>query len=146
MNLDKIYPKYGFPNDILIKLNCVDARVIDVPVNPIYGQEKSGIKLWSIIPVILYLLSRGFFYRLWKKNILYDFQPFVFLYFFGIILTFFGFAIGVWILLLKYFHEKIATIATVVLCALFLIIGIQSLLFAMMFDMLSNRHLKNPNE
>jgi glycosyltransferase involved in cell wall biosynthesis len=146
INLDKIYPRYGFPNDILIKLNCVNAKVVDTSVNPIYGDEKSGIRVWKFIPIVSFILLKGFFYRLWRKNILYDFHPFVFLYLFGLFLTIMGSVMGVWILVLKYCQDTIATIATIVLCAIFLIVGVQSLLFAMMFDMLSNKHLTPANE
>src|SRR3990172_7125743 len=44
MNLDCLYPRYGFPNDILLKLNVIGARVIDVPITPLYKVgERSGI-------------------------------------------------------------------------------------------------------
>ena len=69
INLDNIYPRYGFPNDLLIKLNCAEAKVIDVPAHPIYASESSGIKYWSFIPKVSTLLIRGFFWRLWIKHI-----------------------------------------------------------------------------
>ena len=141
INLGTVYQKYGFPNDFLIKLNCLNAKVIDVPVHPVYAQEQSGIRFWNFIPGVFFLLFKGFFMRLWKKNVLYDFHPLVLLYLFGILLTTLGISLGIWILILKFFYDSIATYATIILCALFLITGIQSLLFAMMFDMLNNRHL-----
>ncbi len=43
LDLDRIYRRYGFPNDMLVHLNVVNARVRDVPSRPIYGVgEKSG--------------------------------------------------------------------------------------------------------
>jgi len=43
VNLDKIYKRYGMPNDLLIKLNQHDFRVRDVHVRPVYNVgEKSG--------------------------------------------------------------------------------------------------------
>src|SRR6478735_1874276 len=46
LDLDRIYPRYGFPNDMLVHLNIVNARVRDIPSRPIYGVgERSGIKL-----------------------------------------------------------------------------------------------------
>ncbi len=143
LNLDGVYKRYGFPNDFLVKLNVRNYVVKDVSISPIYGEEKSGFNSFLIIPKISILLFRGFSYRMFWKYVVYDFHPLVLLYFFGIILTFVGASLGFEILYLKFLHKAIATYATVTLCALFLIVGIQSILFAMMFDMLDNNSLKN---
>src|SRR5215813_7711178 len=46
LDLDRIYTKYGFPNDMLVHLNVWNARVRDFPSRPIYGVgERSGIKI-----------------------------------------------------------------------------------------------------
>jgi len=53
-----IYPRYGFPNDLLSRLACLEARLIQVPVRPIYGNEKSGISLFTaLVRMPLVLLS-----------------------------------------------------------------------------------------
>ena len=45
LDLDLIYPRYGYPNDMLVHLNVWNARVRDVPSRPIYGiGEQSGIR------------------------------------------------------------------------------------------------------
>ncbi|MFC1587527.1 hypothetical protein ACFL54_04375 [Planctomycetota bacterium] len=67
LDLGKIYARYGFPNDLLIHLNILRARVTDVPVRPIYGDETSGIRLHKVIPRILHLLAAGGIRRLWWK-------------------------------------------------------------------------------
>jgi glycosyltransferase involved in cell wall biosynthesis len=44
LDLPRIYKRYGFPNDMLVHLNVVNARVRDVSSRPIYGVgERSGI-------------------------------------------------------------------------------------------------------
>src|SRR5947208_4197897 len=51
LDLDRIYPRYGYPNDMLVHLNIWNARVRDVPSRPIYGiGEKSGIRLRKVVP------------------------------------------------------------------------------------------------
>ena len=71
LDLDRIYPRYGFPNDLLVHLNVVNARVRDVPSRPVYGVgERSGIKLRSVIPRISWLLVKGFFWRLREKYVI----------------------------------------------------------------------------
>ena len=62
--LDTLYPRYGFPNDLLAKLASIDARVVDRPVSPIYGDERSGIRVLRVIPPILWLLGRAAWSRL----------------------------------------------------------------------------------
>ena len=57
LDLDDLYPRYGFPNDMLVHLNVWNAKVRDVPSRPIYGVgERSGIKLRKVIPAISWLL------------------------------------------------------------------------------------------
>lgn len=143
INLNAVYERYGFPNDFLVKLNVRNITVKDVTVSPIYGEEKSGFNAFFIIPKISFLLLRGFCYRMFWKYVIYDFHPLVLLYFFGSILTLMGGILGIEVLFLKLFYDAIATYATVTLCALFVIVGIQSVLFAMMFDMLDNASLKS---
>ena len=44
LDLDRLYPRYGFPNDMLVHLNVQNARVRDVPSRPIYHEDgQSGI-------------------------------------------------------------------------------------------------------
>lgn len=57
--LDDLYPRYGFPNDLLAKLAEVGARVVDRPVTPIYGEEQSGIRVTRVVGPILWLLLRS---------------------------------------------------------------------------------------
>ena len=53
LDLDRLYPRYGFPNDMLVHLNIQNARVRDVPSRPIYDVgERSGIRLRSVVPRI----------------------------------------------------------------------------------------------
>ncbi|MBI2288038.1 MAG: glycosyltransferase family 2 protein, partial [Chloroflexi bacterium] len=44
INLDKIYPRYGYCNDLLVKLKVAGCRVSDVPIPALYGPEKSKIR------------------------------------------------------------------------------------------------------
>ncbi|MFC2016774.1 glycosyltransferase family 2 protein, partial [Chloroflexota bacterium] len=67
IDLDKVYPRYGYPNDILIKLNVAGCRVTDVPMPARYGREKSKIKYSIFISKVSPLLLRGFLWRLRMK-------------------------------------------------------------------------------
>jgi len=138
--LNEIYRRYGFPNDLLTKLNVYNVKVSDVPVRAIYGQEKSGIKLYSYIPKVSFLLIKNFFWRMREKYIVRDFHPLVLFYLMGILLVPLGFLLGIYLVYVKYFSEIILTSPTVILCALFMLIGLLSLFFGMLFDMEYNRN------
>ena len=65
LDIERVYKRYGFPNDLLVHLNVWNARVRDYPSRPIYGVgERSGIRLRKVVPTISWLLLKGFFWRL----------------------------------------------------------------------------------
>jgi glycosyltransferase involved in cell wall biosynthesis len=141
LDLDRIYPRYGFPNDLLVHLNVWNARVRDYPSRPIYGVgERSGIRLRKVVPSISWLLVKGFFWRMREKYVIRDFHPLVFFYALGLLATAIGLGLGIAELVLRILGNDI-TPATIVLVALLLISGSQFTLFAMWFDMESNRDL-----
>ena len=142
LDLDRIYPRYGFPNDMLVHLNVINARVRDVPSRPVYGVgETSGIRLGKVIPAISWLLTKAFFWRMREKYVIRDFHPLVFFYVFEMLFLLFGFLLGITVTILRIAGNDLA-IGTVVLVALFLIAGLLFTLFAMLFDMESNRELR----
>jgi glycosyltransferase involved in cell wall biosynthesis len=63
IDLDSLFPRYGFPTDMLAKLNNVSARVLDVPVRPVYESETSGIKPLSFTISMIKLTLRIFIDR-----------------------------------------------------------------------------------
>jgi glycosyltransferase involved in cell wall biosynthesis len=141
LDLDRIYKRYGFPNDMLVHLNVWNARVRDYPSRPIYGVgERSGIRLRKVVPTISWLLVKGFFWRMRVKYVIRDFHPLVFFYLLGIVMTILGLGLGIAEVVLRILGNSI-TAATVVLVALLLIFGSQFSLFAMWFDMESNKDL-----
>jgi len=142
LDLDSLYPRYGFPNDMLVHLNVVNARVRDVPSRPIYDVgEQSGIKLRSVVPRISWLLLKGFWWRMGQKYVIRDFHPLVFFYAFGALMLTVGFVLGAVELALRLAGNAI-TPATIVLVAVLLIGGLQMTLFAMWFDMEANKELR----
>jgi glycosyltransferase involved in cell wall biosynthesis len=140
--LDRIYPRYGFPNDLLVHLNVQNARVRDVPSRPVYDVgERSGIRLRSVIPRISWLLFKGFWWRMGQKYVIRDFHPLVFFYFFGLLMTLAGLVLGTLEVVLRILGNDI-TPATIVLVAVLFIAGLQLTLFAMWFDMEANKDLR----
>ncbi len=142
LDLDRIYTRYGFPNDLLVHLNVINARVRDIPSRPIYNVgERSGIRIRKVVPRISWLLLKGFFWRMREKYVIRDFHPLVFFYLFGILMTLVGLGLGIAETVLRILGHQITT-ATIVLVALLLVSGSQFTLFAMWFDMESNKDLR----
>src|SRR5215207_7132847 len=142
LDLDRIYKRYGFPNDILVHLNVWNARVRDFSSRPIYGVgERSGIKIRKVVPRISWLLVKGFFWRLREKYVIRDFHPLVFFYAFGLLMTLAGLVLGAVETVLRLMGNELTT-PTMILVALLLISGSQFTLFAMWFDMESNKDLR----
>lgn len=57
--LHALYPRYGFPNDILNRLGELGAQVTQVPVAAVYGAEVSGLRVRRVVGPISAILWRG---------------------------------------------------------------------------------------
>jgi len=142
IDLDGVYKRYGMPNDFLVKLNVYHFRVRDVSVNPVYGiGERSGIRISKVIFTLSFLLLKLFLWRLKEKYIIRDFHPLILFYSLGFILTPLGFVFGCYLLIYRLFIGPVAA-TSALLAAFFAISGLQSLFFAMWFDMEYNKELK----
>jgi glycosyltransferase involved in cell wall biosynthesis len=142
IDLDSIYKRYGMPNDFLVRLNVYHFRVRDVPVNPVYGiGERSGIRISTVIFTLSFLLVKLFLWRLREKYIIRDFHPLVLFYLLGFVLTPIGVVFGCYLLVYRLLTGPVAA-TSALLAAFFAISGLQSLFFAMWFDMEYNKELK----
>lgn len=63
--LEHLWPRFGYPNDILLLLAARGHRVHEVPVRPVYADEKSGLRPWHILQ-ILGVIAR----RCWQERAL----------------------------------------------------------------------------
>ncbi|HEY7794494.1 MAG TPA: glycosyltransferase family 2 protein [Gaiellaceae bacterium] len=143
LDLEQLYRRYGFPNDMLVHLNVQSARVRDVPSRPVYGVgERSGIRIRHVAPRIAWLLFKGFWWRMKEKYVIRDFHPLVFFYVLGILMSVVGFLLGVVVAASRIFGGNEITTATIVLVALLLVSGTQFTLFAMWFDQEANKELR----
>lgn len=67
IDLDGIYPGYGYCNDILVKLSAAGARTCEVSIAARYQGEKSKIRYSRYIPKVSWLLLKAFLWRLRVK-------------------------------------------------------------------------------
>jgi glycosyltransferase involved in cell wall biosynthesis len=139
----KMYKRYGQPNDLLVRLNVCNMRVKDVPVKPVYNiGERSGIKIRKVIFTIPWLLLRLFVWRMKEKYVIRNFHPLVFFYFFGAV--FFLATVFLFIRLFAFWFQSGAIPPINALAAMFSFMSASMFtLFAMWFDMESNKHLQS---
>jgi len=140
--LDKIYPDYGVFNDLLVTMNIFNFRVMDVPVKPVYGVgEKSGMRIGKVLFIMPLLMLRLFLRRMVQKYIIRDFHPLIFFYTFGTLLMLVDIPL---IIRLFYFWGTTGLIPKINALAIMFctFMGMQSILFAMLFDMEANKELK----
>jgi len=65
IELDTLFPRYGYPNDLLSRLHVANMRVRDVRVRPIYGAAwRSGIHLGNALHPIPWVLLRSWGHRI----------------------------------------------------------------------------------
>lgn len=64
LDLDRIYPRYGYLNDMLVKLTVARARIVYVPMPCVYGSEISKIRYWHYIPSLSWLLLKDCLWRI----------------------------------------------------------------------------------
>jgi glycosyltransferase involved in cell wall biosynthesis len=65
IDLDELWERYGYPNDLLSRLNIAGVRVADVAVRPVYGAHwKSGINFGTALHPIPWVLLRSWGTRL----------------------------------------------------------------------------------
>ncbi|MBW1785170.1 MAG: glycosyltransferase family 2 protein [Deltaproteobacteria bacterium] len=139
---DRMYSRYGQPNDLLARLNVCEMKVADVPVRPVYRVgAKSGIRIRRVVFSISWLLFTLFVWRLKEKYIVRNFHPLVFFYLLGAL-----FFVLTAVLFTRLFWMWYATgiIPSInALAAMFCFMSSSLFtLFAMWFDMEYNKDLK----
>jgi hypothetical protein len=55
----RIFSRYGYPNDLMLRLAEAGARVEEVVVRPVYADEVSGFAAPDVVIPISSILARG---------------------------------------------------------------------------------------
>jgi len=132
----KAWKGYGYPMDFLVRLNAYGLRVKDVPRRPIYleGERQSQIKGFQYMMRVSPMLVNDFFWRLFTKYLVRDFHPLFFFFLFGLTFLPIGVLYGGYLIYQQWVGVGVSG-PRAVMCSLLIIMGIQFLLFAMLYDM-----------
>jgi dolichol-phosphate mannosyltransferase len=138
LKLDGIARDYFFENDMLIRLNVIDARVVDVDTSSLYGDETSYVSIgrvsWSFPP----RLARGFLWRFVRRHLMNDFGLIGLLAIAGFAFTLFGTLFGLYHWILSVSSGIPSTSGTVMIAVAPLILGMQMLLQALSLEVQSS--------
>jgi glycosyltransferase involved in cell wall biosynthesis len=141
INIPAIYPRYGMPNDMLVKLNIASCTIREVDIKPIYHVgEKSKLEINKVILPISILLLKSFFKRLYQKYLFRDFHPLFILYHLSFILILASIPYAIKLIGLIFIAEP-ANPLTAMAFIFLSISGFQALLFAMWMDIQDNQRL-----
>lgn len=69
--LGSLWPRYGYPNDLLSRAAVAGLRVREVPVTPVYASERSGIRPTDLLVTFPAVLALGFARRVrhrWRET------------------------------------------------------------------------------
>ena len=140
--IEEMIKGYGYNAHILNMLNLNNFRVLDVEVEPVYGDEKSKIKVVRYAFNVSFLLARLTIKRLIRKYIIRDFHPLFLFYLFGFIQIMF-ISLPLFIRFV-YVYQSTGFLPQTTLLLLFLSssIGALSGLIGMWLDMEDNKKLQ----
>ena len=137
IDINKLSNRYFFETSLISELYFVKARIKDVAMPAIYGDEKSSMRLWTIPVSFSLRLFKLFIKRLVKQYLLYDFCLGSIYLIIGLPLFLFGVIFGVyeWI---HYASMNVpAPTGTIMVVALTVILGFQLLLQGLQYDVIN---------
>lgn len=131
---DKISQRYFFETDILFRLGTFRARVVDIPMDAVYGEEVSNLKISKIFGEFLGKHVRNLAKRIFYNYFLRDMSVASLELTVGIIVMAFGVIFGA----VHWAHSVASDVATpigtVTIAALSILCGLQLLLAFMGYD------------
>ncbi|MFM0684398.1 glycosyltransferase family 2 protein [Paraburkholderia strydomiana] len=131
---DRISRRYFFETDMLFRLNTLRAVVVDIPMDAVYGDEKSNLKISKVLFEFTGKHAKNFAKRIFYNYFLRDMTAATFELIVGVILFIFGVCFGAvhWISAIA--SATPTPLGTIMLSALPVLIGLQLLLGFLNYD------------
>lgn len=127
---EKIAKRFFFESDLLFRLNLIGARIVDIPMDAHYADEKSNLNPFRELPIFAAYHLRNAMKRIFYSYFIRGFSLASIELLLGLALIIFGFIFG----LINWTGEEPATAGTVMLAALPIIVGVQFLMGFLNYD------------
>ncbi|GAL67596.1 glycosyltransferase family 2 protein [Jejuia pallidilutea] len=134
LEFTNISNRYYFETSLIAELYFQEARIKDISMPAIYGDETSSMSVWKMPFVFLPRLCKTFIKRIVKSYFLYDFNMSSVYLLLGIPLFLFGFTYGLYTWWFYSSKAIFAPTGTIMLVTLTIILGFQLLLQAIHYD------------
>lgn len=138
LDLEDLPDDYFFENAMLIRLNALSARVVDVPITTIYGHEVSGVSIRRVLLSFPPRLVGWGLSRFWRKHLVTDFDPIGGLSALGLTLTAVGLTFGGYHWIISVLTGVPATTGTVMIAVLPVVVGMELFVQAFVLGVLSS--------
>jgi len=132
--LDRIDKRFFFESDMLFRLNTIRALVTEMPMRAMYGDEKSNLKIHRVALQFPFKYSGRMLKRIFYNYYLRDFNIGSLELILAFIFIFFGVFFGIYKWSESIITSHPATAGTVILAGLPVILGFQSLIAFLHFD------------
>jgi glycosyltransferase involved in cell wall biosynthesis len=133
--LEKIAKRYFFETDMLFRLNTMQAVVVDVPMEAVYGDERSNLRIARVLPEFAGRHLGNLAKRIFYGYFLRDFSLASIELLLSVALLLFGLAFGSYHWWDSIQTGKAAPIGTALLAAVPTLLGVQFGLGFLSFDM-----------
>jgi glycosyltransferase involved in cell wall biosynthesis len=135
--LEKISRRYFFETDMLFRLNTVRAVVVDVPMDAVYGDEVSNLKIRVVLGEFMWKHMRNFGKRIFYNYFLRDVSLASLELLVGSLLLAFGVGFGVYHWVHSAMQGLTTATGTIMLAAVSVLSGLQFVLSFINYDIAS---------
>jgi glycosyltransferase involved in cell wall biosynthesis len=134
INLDKVSDRYFFESDMLYQIGLLRGKVVDIPMDALYADEESNLKIKKIFFEFLFKHVRNLSGRIFYNYFLRDFSIASIELFIGTLFLTFGTIFGAvaWFRAVTTFVPT--PVGTIMLSVLSLILGIQFIISFINYD------------
>ncbi|TXI50445.1 MAG: glycosyltransferase family 2 protein [Lysobacter sp.] len=135
--LDKISSRYFFETDMLFRLGTYRAVVVDVPMDSLYADEKSNLKIGKAFGEFLFKHSRNFAKRIFYNYFLRDLSAASIELAVGVSMLIFGATYGAYHWWASHVAQAATATGVIMLAAMPIILGLQLVLAFVAYDVAS---------